>query len=127
MQIHTFSKVPELQPGTWVSGLLAIFYYPPLSWSDFRVPGWRSAVCLRRVEISGFEPESCWSPRAAFPTVETNLSPDNTWTYSDSNREPSPCKGVALPLELQARCSYFSIHQGVRVVDLFLGATKAFL
>jgi hypothetical protein len=24
------------------------------------------------------------------------------WTDSDSNREPSPCKGVALPLELPA-------------------------
>lgn len=25
------------------------------------------------------------------------------WTYPDSNREPSPCKSVALPLELQAQ------------------------
>lgn len=25
------------------------------------------------------------------------------WTRSDSNRQPSPCKGAALPLELQAR------------------------
>lgn len=33
--------------------------------------------------------------------------PNPTWIWSDSNRQPSPCKSVALPLELQTHCGGF--------------------
>jgi hypothetical protein len=48
------------------------------------------------VEIPGFEPGSYLVPRAAFQAVETYLSPK--WTWTDSNRQPTECKSVALPI-----------------------------
>lgn len=41
-----------------------------------------------------------------------------TWTRTDSNRQPSACKAVALPLELQAHGGGHSSSSGSRLLEM---------
>ena len=76
-----------------------------MAWSPFKLPS------VAFVRPSGIEPPFALYQNAVL-TIELRAIEDSVkatskqnriqWTYRDSNPEPSPCHGVALPLELQA-------------------------
>lgn len=65
----------------------------------------RTTVSENLVEATGLEPATvCLQGRCS---SKLSYAPIRgiAWTYPDSNREPLPCHGIALPLELQAHCA----------------------
>ena len=132
------SEIPGSKPVCGSPGLIAAYHvlhrrpaprHPPCALSSltttFTLLETRSRTTLRlhssfasnlRLSMSpGFPPAAAWTPPAGFrfgkPAAGVLGKIISWWSWPGSNRRPPPCKGGALPVELQPLINWGPLTQ----------------